>query len=61
VADSLANGDLMEPLPDTRLSSPLAYWLLRSPRANQRPEVRAFADWLLAQAASTRTAMGEVA
>ena len=59
VADSLANGDLMEPLPDTRLSSPLAYWLLRSPRANQRPEVRAFADWLLAQAAETRVAMGE--
>lgn len=59
VADSLACGDLVEPLPDTRLSSPLAYWLVRAPRANQRPEVLAFANWLLEQAAATRAAMGE--
>ena len=59
VADSLASGDLVEPLPHARLASPLAYWLVRGPRANQRPEVLAFANWLLAQATATRAAMGE--
>jgi DNA-binding transcriptional LysR family regulator len=60
VADSLASGDLVEPLPDARLDSPLAYWLVRGPRASQRPEVLAFINWLLAQAATTREAMGDV-
>jgi len=59
VADSLASGTLVEPLPHARLNSPLAYWLVRGPRGNQRPEVLAFANWLLAQAAATRAAMGE--
>ncbi len=61
VADSLASGALVEPLPEARLDSPLAYWLVRGPRANQRPEVLAFANWLLEQAATTRAAMGEAA
>ena len=33
VAESLANGDLVEVLPEMRLSSPLAYWLLVAPRS----------------------------
>jgi LysR family transcriptional regulator, glycine cleavage system transcriptional activator len=60
VAQSLASGDLVEPLPQTRLDSPLVYWLLRAPRAIERPEVAAFGDWLLAQAAETREAIGDV-
>jgi DNA-binding transcriptional LysR family regulator len=60
VAQSLASGDLVEPLPHTRLDSPLAYWLLRAPRALERPEVKAFCDWLLLEAAATRQAIGEV-
>lgn len=59
VADSLASGSLVEPLPQARLDSPLAYWLVRGPRGSQRPEVDAFCTWLLVQAADTRAAMGE--
>ncbi len=42
VAESLANGDLVEPLPGLRLDSPNAYWLVLGPRAQQRPQVKAF-------------------
>ena len=59
VADSLASGDLVEVLPGMRLDSPLAYWLIVSPRSAARPETRAFCDWLTAQAALTRHATGE--
>jgi LysR family transcriptional regulator, glycine cleavage system transcriptional activator len=60
VADSLASGALVEPLPHTRMDSPLVYWLQMAPRSQQRPEVKAFCDWLQQQAADTRQAMGEV-
>jgi len=56
-----ASGNLVEVLPQTRLNSPLAYWLLRAPRSDARPEVRAFCDWLRLQAAQTREAIGDVA
>lgn len=59
VADLLASRDLIEVLPDQRMESPLAYWLIVGPRSGSRPEVRAFCDWLQAQAALTREAMGE--
>jgi LysR family transcriptional regulator, glycine cleavage system transcriptional activator len=60
VAESLASGDLVEPLPGMRLDSPLVYWLVTASRGTQRPEVKAFCDWLLAEAARTREAIGEV-
>jgi LysR family transcriptional regulator, glycine cleavage system transcriptional activator len=60
VAESLANGDLIEPLPQMRIDSPLVYWLVVTPRSAQRPEVKAFCDWLLTQAAITREAIGDV-
>jgi LysR family glycine cleavage system transcriptional activator len=60
VAESLASGALVEPLPQTRLDSPLVYWLMVAPRSLQRPEVKAFCDWLLQQAALTREAIGDV-
>lgn len=60
VAESLANGDLVEPLPGVRMDSPMAYWLILSPRAEQRPEIVAFKEWLLGQAAATRRSIGEV-
>ncbi|MFN3493575.1 MAG: LysR substrate-binding domain-containing protein [Hydrogenophaga sp.] len=59
VAESLASGALVEPRPHTRLDSPLVYWLMPAPRSLQRPEVKAFCDWLLAQAALTRKAIGD--
>lgn len=60
VAESLANGALVEVLPEMRLSSPLAYWLLVTPRSKLRPEVRAFCEWLRQQADITRLATGDV-
>lgn len=60
VAESLANGDLVEVLPQHRLDSPMAYWLISGPRNALRPEVKAFSDWLEAQAAITRETVGEV-
>lgn len=60
VADSLASGDLVEPLPKMRIDSPLAYWLIVGPRNAARPEVSAFCAWLKVQAALTRQAVGDV-
>jgi DNA-binding transcriptional LysR family regulator len=60
IAESLANGDLYEPLPHQRMDSPMAYWLIVGPRSAQRPEIKAFCDWLMAQSKATRQAIGEV-
>ena len=60
VAEHLASGDLVEPLPQARLDSPLAYWLMVAPRSVLRPEVRAFCDWIKRQAEITRHAIGDV-
>ena len=60
VAESLAQGDLVEPLPQMRLDSPLVYWLVLAPRSVQRPEVKAFCDWLLREAERTRQAIGDM-
>ena len=60
VADALASGELIEPFPKLRLDSPLVYWLIIGPRSGTRPEVRAFCDWLHAQALLTREAIGDV-
>ncbi len=60
IAESLASGDLVEPLPDMRLDSPMAYWLVVGPRSMVRPEVAAFCEWLKVQSALTREAIGDV-
>ena len=60
VADALASGELIEPFPKLRLDSPLVYWLIIGPRSAARPEVKAFCDWLQAQALLTREAIGDV-
>lgn len=60
VADSLANGDLVEVLPGHRLDTPMAYYLIVGPRSGKRPEIEAFCNWLLTQAQITRLAIGEV-
>ena len=59
IADHLAKQDLMELLPTERMETPLAYWLIVGPRSGQRPEVQAFCEWLIAQAALTRETVGE--
>jgi LysR family glycine cleavage system transcriptional activator len=60
VAESLANGDLIEPLPRLRIDSPMAYWLIVGPRGTHRPEIAAFCEWMLLQARATRQTIGEV-
>ena len=60
VAESLASGALLEPLPACRMDSPLAYWLIVGPRSAQRPEIKAFCAWLQVQAQATREAIGDV-
>jgi DNA-binding transcriptional LysR family regulator len=60
VAEHLANGDLIEPLPRMRMDSPMAYWLIVGPRSGGRPEIKAFCDWLMLQSRATRQTIGEV-
>ena len=55
IGESLARGELIEPFGAAgRVVSPFAYWLVRWENRRERPELRAFEDWLLAQAAATR-------
>ena len=51
----IKEGTLVAPLHD-ELSSARAYFLIVEPNAAKRPAVRAFADWLVAQAHSTEDA-----
>ena len=60
VAEALANGDLVEPLTHQRMDSPMAYWLIIGPRSLQRPEIKAFCEWLMNQSKATRQTIGEV-
>ena len=57
IADSLARGDLVEVLPGQRIALPMSYWLVPGPRSAQRPEIKAFTEWVLARAEATRAAM----
>jgi len=59
IAESLANGDLVEVLPRHRMDSPMAYWLMVGPRSAARPEIKAFCDWLQEQAEATRATVGD--
>ena len=59
IAESLANGDLVEALPGCRTAAPTAYWLVPGPRSEQQPQVKAFCEWLIAQGEATRQIVGE--
>jgi LysR family transcriptional regulator, glycine cleavage system transcriptional activator len=60
IHDVLERRELVEPFgPAGRLVTPLAYWLIPLPGARLRPELTAFLQWLRAEAANTRKAMGE--
>jgi hypothetical protein len=41
-----------------RLRTPFTCWLVRWPTPRERPGLTAFEDWLLAEAAATRQALG---
>jgi LysR family transcriptional regulator, glycine cleavage system transcriptional activator len=57
VAESLKSGDLVEPLPSVRLTSPMAYWLIARSGSLDRSEVLSFSNWLQKQARETRSQM----
>ena len=59
VAENLARGELIEVLPQTRLQTPMAYWLLSARRAQHKPEAVAFAQWLMAEAHAMRQSLSE--
>ena len=60
VADSLAQGSLVEVLPGTRLDSPMAYWLLVGTQSAPRDETQAFCGWLHTQAQATRSMISDI-
>ena len=53
VADDLAAGRLVRPF-DLGLPLPFSHWLVYPPGAERRPKVRAFRDWLVAEAEDAR-------
>ena len=53
VADELATGRLVEPL-NIRVSNPLAYHLVFPRDSARQPKIRAFRQWIAAEAAATR-------
>ena len=55
VQEALQRGELVEPFGVAgRVSSPFAYWLVRRLDRQDRPDLQAFENWVLAQAAGTR-------
>jgi LysR family transcriptional regulator, glycine cleavage system transcriptional activator len=60
VAQLLLQGRLIEPIRHSRVNSPMVYWYETSSHAQHRPALEAFTQWLVAQAAITRQAIGDV-
>jgi LysR family glycine cleavage system transcriptional activator len=60
VHELLARGELVEPFGrEGRLPGDASYWLILLPQARLRPALKAFADWVRAEAAATRAAMAD--
>lgn len=60
VHELLQRGELVEPFGlQGRISSPFGYWLVRWPDRRDRPELRAFEDWVLAQSELTSRALAD--
>jgi hypothetical protein len=59
IADSLARGELVEVLPGGRNDSHMAYWLLINTSQAPSEQVKAFCEWVIAQANETQTVTGE--
>lgn len=60
VSEALERGELVEPFgPAGRIRSPYVYGLVATTSAQGRPEVERFSQWIEAQAALTRQALGE--
>ncbi len=57
IADSLANGSLIEVLPEDQKNSPMAYWLLVDGGKTPRTPVKAFCEWVIQEAQQTQAIM----
>lgn len=58
VQESLARGELVEPFGAAgRIGSPFGYWLVPWPNRRDSPELKAFEQWVVEQAAATRDAL----
>jgi LysR family transcriptional regulator, glycine cleavage system transcriptional activator len=53
-ADELASGLLVQPFQVVRQSSEAHYWLVYAEARRRSPKIRAFRDWILAEAAATK-------
>jgi LysR family glycine cleavage system transcriptional activator len=53
-ADELASGLLVQPFPIVRTTSDSHYWLVYAEARRRSPKIRAFRDWILAEAAVGR-------
>jgi LysR family transcriptional regulator, glycine cleavage system transcriptional activator len=53
-ADELASGLLLQPFPIVRQTSDTHYWLVYSEARRRSPKIRAFRDWILAEAAAAK-------
>lgn len=51
-ADELASGLLVQPFPIVRKTNETHYWLVYSEARRRSPKIRAFRDWILAEAAA---------
>lgn len=49
--DDLASGRLVRLLPEVRMASPLAYYVVYGTSSAAKPRVKAFRDWLMAEVA----------
>lgn len=59
VAEALHRGELLEPFgQEGRIETAYAYWLVELNPGHDRPEVRAFRDWVCEEAARTAADMG---
>lgn len=62
IAPTLANGSLISPLNQSQFKSKSlnrAYWLIASPAARERPQVRTFMRWLATKAAPLARSTGD--
>lgn len=53
-ADELASGLLVQPFPIVRRMSDTHYWLVYAEARRRSPKIRAFRDWILAEAAAAK-------
>jgi LysR family glycine cleavage system transcriptional activator len=57
-ADELARGLLVQPFPIVRQTSDTHYWLVYAEARRRAPKIRAFRDWILAEAAAASEGLG---